>query len=109
MLTRYVCWPVKKCKNIVWRDKHRRQQIRKVTGKNFPRFADDTKPEETRLISETAGLFSPEMVAKGILRDAVRGEFFSTVGLDGFILGEFSIKWIFYEFVFCWYKFFWQE
>ncbi|XP_078481319.1 3-ketodihydrosphingosine reductase-like [Ciona intestinalis] len=52
---------------------------------------DDTKPEETRLISETAGLFSAEVVAKSLVRDIVRGEFINTIGLDGFILGNLTV------------------
>nr|CAB3258462.1 3-ketodihydrosphingosine reductase-like [Phallusia mammillata] len=49
---------------------------------------DDRKPEETQLISETSGFFMPDAVGKAIFRDAVRGEFSSTIGLDGFILGQ---------------------
>jgi len=53
-----------------------------------PGFAaeQEDKPEETRLISETAGLFTPEAVAAGILADAKRGRFFSSPGLDGWML-----------------------
>lgn len=51
---------------------------------------NETKPEETRLISETAGLFSAEYVAKSILKDVLRGNFMNTIGMDGFILGHLS-------------------
>ncbi len=38
-----------------------------------PGFAEENKdkPEETRLISEAAGLFSPETVAKTLLNDSL--------------------------------------
>uniref|UniRef100_H2YIA8 3-dehydrosphinganine reductase n=1 Tax=Ciona savignyi TaxID=51511 RepID=H2YIA8_CIOSA len=52
---------------------------------------DNTKPEETRLISETAGLFSADVVARSLVRDIVKGEFLHTVGLDGFILGNLTV------------------
>uniref|UniRef100_A0A1B6FIX8 3-dehydrosphinganine reductase n=1 Tax=Cuerna arida TaxID=1464854 RepID=A0A1B6FIX8_9HEMI len=44
------------------------------------------KPMETRLISQTAGLISPDVVASQLLSDAVAGKFFSTVGFEGFML-----------------------
>lgn len=52
-------------------------------------FVDENKPEETRLISETAGLFSAEYVAKSIVKDVLKGNFMNTIGMDGFILGKF--------------------
>ncbi|XP_037088032.1 3-ketodihydrosphingosine reductase-like, partial [Pollicipes pollicipes] len=42
-----------------------------------------TKPEETRLICATAGLFSPDEVAAQLLRDMMRGNITSTVGSEG--------------------------
>ncbi|XP_046449073.1 3-ketodihydrosphingosine reductase-like [Daphnia pulex] len=52
-----------------------------------PGFAEENKnkPEETRLISETAGLFSPETVAKVLLDHSLKGKFISTVGFEGFL------------------------
>ncbi|XP_057370953.1 3-ketodihydrosphingosine reductase-like [Daphnia carinata] len=52
-----------------------------------PGFAEENKdkPEETRLISESAGLFSPETVAKALLDHTLKGKFVSTVGLEGFL------------------------
>nr|XP_032813509.1 3-ketodihydrosphingosine reductase [Petromyzon marinus] len=44
------------------------------------------KPLETKLISETAGLYQPEFVAKVIVKDAVLGNFNSSVGSDGYML-----------------------
>jgi len=51
-------------------------------------ISDETKPEETRLISETSGLFSADFVAKGLVRDMIQGEFQHFIGLDGFMLGK---------------------
>lgn len=53
-----------------------------------PGFVEEnkTKPVETRLISEAAGLFTPEQVAKKLVDDALQGNFSSTVGFEGFML-----------------------
>ncbi|KZC10134.1 PREDICTED: 3-ketodihydrosphingosine reductase [Dufourea novaeangliae] len=53
-----------------------------------PGFAIEelTKPLETKLISETTSLVSPGVVADKLFRDALAGKFFSTVGVEGFIL-----------------------
>lgn len=53
-----------------------------------PGFEEEnkTKPVETRLISEAAGLFTPEQVAKKLVDDALQGNFTSTVGFEGFML-----------------------
>lgn len=51
---------------------------------------NENKPEETKLISETAGLFSAEYVAKSIMKDVMKGNFMNTIGMDGFILGHLS-------------------
>ncbi|XP_057321811.1 3-ketodihydrosphingosine reductase [Microplitis mediator] len=57
-----------------------------------PGFAIEelSKPLETKLISESAGLVSPEVVAKQLIADACAGKFFSTVGFEGFILTTLS-------------------
>lgn len=49
-----------------------------------------TKPEETRLVSESAGLFTAEAVARQLLADACGGRFYSTVGIEGFMLVTLS-------------------
>ncbi|XP_033754365.1 3-ketodihydrosphingosine reductase-like isoform X2 [Pecten maximus] len=46
----------------------------------------DGKPRETVLISETSGVFQPDMVAKTIVEDSLNGRFQSWVGMDGFML-----------------------
>ncbi|KAG0713584.1 3-ketodihydrosphingosine reductase [Chionoecetes opilio] len=53
-----------------------------------PGFQEEnkTKPIETRLISEAAGLFTSEQVAKKLVEDALQGKFTSTVGFEGFML-----------------------
>nr|XP_039259981.1 3-ketodihydrosphingosine reductase-like [Styela clava] len=50
----------------------------------------DLKPEETKIISETSGLHSADSVAKRIVCDAIKGEFLSTIGLEGFLLGQIT-------------------
>ncbi|RWS05789.1 3-ketodihydrosphingosine reductase-like protein, partial [Dinothrombium tinctorium] len=51
-----------------------------------PGFAkeQETKPLETKLISEGGGLFSPELVAEQTLKDTFDGKFASTLGLESF-------------------------
>ncbi|XP_063888074.1 3-ketodihydrosphingosine reductase-like [Scylla paramamosain] len=53
-----------------------------------PGFEEEnkTKPVETRLISEAAGLFTSDQVAKKLVDDALQGNFISTVGFEGFML-----------------------
>ncbi|XP_032668340.1 3-ketodihydrosphingosine reductase [Odontomachus brunneus] len=53
-----------------------------------PGFATEqlTKPLETHLISKTAGLADPAVVAEKMFKDVRAGKFFSTVGQEGFIL-----------------------
>ncbi|KAK3868401.1 hypothetical protein Pcinc_026205 [Petrolisthes cinctipes] len=53
-----------------------------------PGFVEEnqTKPIETKLISEAAGLFKPEEVAKKLVDDSLCGAWSSTVGLEGFML-----------------------
>ncbi|VDM70258.1 unnamed protein product [Strongylus vulgaris] len=43
-------------------------------------------PEETQLISETAGLFSPEQVAEAHVKDIESGNYYTAIGLDGWML-----------------------
>ncbi|XP_018022688.1 3-ketodihydrosphingosine reductase-like isoform X2 [Hyalella azteca] len=66
-----------------------------------------SKPTETRLVSETAGLFSAEVVAKSLVRDALAGRFYTTVGIEGFMLttlcagmGPITYFWDFFAQVF---------
>ncbi|XP_046623969.1 3-ketodihydrosphingosine reductase [Neodiprion virginianus] len=47
---------------------------------------EQNKPLETKLISAGSGLFTPEAVAEQLMKDSLSGKFFSTIGLDGFIL-----------------------
>uniref|UniRef100_A0A8C2WZ96 3-dehydrosphinganine reductase n=1 Tax=Cyclopterus lumpus TaxID=8103 RepID=A0A8C2WZ96_CYCLU len=49
-----------------------------------------TKPLETKLISETSGVCQPDQVAKIIVRDAVQGNFNSSVGPDGYMLSALT-------------------
>lgn len=53
-----------------------------------PGFEEEnkTKPIETKLISESAGLFKADEVACKLVKDALRGSFCSTVGMEGFML-----------------------
>lgn len=45
-----------------------------------------SKPKETKLMSESGGLYSPETVAKQLMHDALSSNFFSYVGSESFIL-----------------------
>lgn len=53
-----------------------------------PGFANEeqSKPEETKKICDGGGLFKPEDVAKKILNDALKGNFFSIIGFESWIL-----------------------
>ena len=53
-----------------------------------PGFQEElkTKPEETKLISEMAGLFKAENVAKRMVDDALKGKFLTYLGLDGWMV-----------------------
>ncbi|XP_017776150.1 PREDICTED: 3-ketodihydrosphingosine reductase [Nicrophorus vespilloides] len=55
---------------------------------NTPGFEieNESKPLETQLISESAGLYKPEDVAKNIIKDSLKGRFFSTIGMESWIL-----------------------
>lgn len=57
-----------------------------------PGFAEEnkTKPLETKLISETAGVCQPEQVAKIVVKDAVQGNFTSSFGPDGYMLSALT-------------------
>ncbi|KPP67174.1 3-ketodihydrosphingosine reductase-like, partial [Scleropages formosus] len=57
-----------------------------------PGFAEEnkSKPLETRLISETSGMCQPEQVAKIVVKDAVQGNFNSSVGPDGYMLSALT-------------------
>lgn len=49
-----------------------------------------TMPEEVRLISETAGLFTPQEVAAKHVKDIKRGTVSTVIGLDGWMLGTLT-------------------
>ncbi|XP_007559453.1 PREDICTED: 3-ketodihydrosphingosine reductase [Poecilia mexicana] len=49
-----------------------------------------SKPLETKLISETSGVWQPDQVAKIFVRDAVQGNFNSSVGPDGYMLSALT-------------------
>lgn len=51
-------------------------------------FANEekSKPQETKDICGSGGLFKPEDVARSILKDALRGNFFSILGFESWIL-----------------------
>lgn len=55
---------------------------------NTPGFENEqkSKPLETKLLSETAGLFQPNVVAHQMLSDTFSKKFFSTVGFDGYMV-----------------------
>ncbi|XP_032458874.1 3-ketodihydrosphingosine reductase [Phocoena sinus] len=57
-----------------------------------PGFAEEnkTKPLETRLISETTSVCKPEQVAKQIVKDAIQGNFNSSIGSDGYMLSSLT-------------------
>uniref|UniRef100_A0A8D9AIV3 3-dehydrosphinganine reductase n=1 Tax=Cacopsylla melanoneura TaxID=428564 RepID=A0A8D9AIV3_9HEMI len=59
---------------------------------NTPGFENEekSKPRETSLISKTGGLWSAESVGKQLLEDALRGNYFSTLGLESFMLTTLS-------------------
>ncbi|NWH75016.1 KDSR reductase, partial [Piaya cayana] len=53
-----------------------------------PGFVEEskTKPLETKLISETSSVCQAEQVARVIVKDAIQGNFNSSVGSDGYML-----------------------
>ncbi|XP_036273365.1 3-ketodihydrosphingosine reductase isoform X3 [Pipistrellus kuhlii] len=48
------------------------------------------EPLETRLISETTSICTPEQVAKQIVKDAIQGNFNSSIGSDGYMLSSLT-------------------
>lgn len=48
------------------------------------------QPLETRLISETTAVCKPEQVAKQIVKDAIQGNFNSSIGSDGYMLSSLT-------------------
>ncbi|XP_058133843.1 3-ketodihydrosphingosine reductase isoform X3 [Dasypus novemcinctus] len=48
------------------------------------------EPLETRLISETTSVCKPEQVAKQIVKDAIQGNFNSSLGSDGYMLSSLT-------------------
>ncbi|XP_064551069.1 3-ketodihydrosphingosine reductase [Drosophila montana] len=55
---------------------------------NTPGFEQEekSKPRETKIISGGGGLIEPEVMAKAILKDALQGNFISTVGAESWLL-----------------------
>ncbi|OBS65806.1 hypothetical protein A6R68_05654, partial [Neotoma lepida] len=51
---------------------------------------DMPTPLETRLISETTAICKPEHVAKQIVKDAIQGNFNSSIGSDGYMLSSLT-------------------
>uniref|UniRef100_A0A8D0L5G0 3-dehydrosphinganine reductase n=1 Tax=Sphenodon punctatus TaxID=8508 RepID=A0A8D0L5G0_SPHPU len=53
-----------------------------------PGFAEEskTKPLETKLISETSSVCQADQVARVIVKDAIQGNFNSSIGSDGYML-----------------------
>lgn len=53
-----------------------------------PGFTNEekSKPTETKEICGSGGLFKPEVVAEAILKDALKGNFFSILGFESWIL-----------------------
>ncbi|KAE8597718.1 hypothetical protein XENTR_v10016575 [Xenopus tropicalis] len=57
-----------------------------------PGFAEEnkTKPLETKLISESSSLCQADQVARVIVKDAIQGNFNSSVGSDGYMLSSLT-------------------
>ncbi|XP_069787104.1 3-dehydrosphinganine reductase [Narcine bancroftii] len=57
-----------------------------------PGFQEEnkSKPLETKMISETSGLCQPDQVAKMVVKDAVQGNFNSSIGSDGYMLSSLT-------------------
>ncbi|XP_018329309.1 3-ketodihydrosphingosine reductase-like [Agrilus planipennis] len=49
------------------------------------------KPKETALICETAGLYDPDVVARAILKDALKRKFFSFLGFESYLMATLCI------------------
>lgn len=54
------------------------------------RKENETKPEITKAISDTSGLFTADTVAEGIIDGLQRGDHHIWVGLDGFMLAQLT-------------------
>lgn len=52
---------------------------------------NETKPEETKLISGSGGLAKPEDVGRKILEDALVGSFFSILGFESFLVSNICV------------------
>ena len=52
---------------------------------------NESKPLATQMISESGGLMKPETVAKQLVEDALRGNFFSIVGTESWILSTLCV------------------
>ncbi|XP_055641223.1 3-ketodihydrosphingosine reductase [Toxorhynchites rutilus septentrionalis] len=50
-----------------------------------------TKPEETKIISGSGGLAKPEEVGRKIVHDALKGSFFSVLGLESWVLSTLCV------------------
>ncbi|XP_071057428.1 3-dehydrosphinganine reductase-like [Onthophagus taurus] len=55
-----------------------------------PGFVNElkSKPEATKIISGTGGIYEPDVVAERILKDALNNKFFSYVGTSSFMLAN---------------------
>ncbi|KAH8359161.1 hypothetical protein KR093_004874 [Drosophila rubida] len=55
---------------------------------NTPGFEEEekSKPRATKIISGSGGLLEPEVMARAILKDALKGNFISTVGIESWLL-----------------------
>ncbi|KAH8394527.1 hypothetical protein KR215_003470 [Drosophila sulfurigaster] len=55
---------------------------------NTPGFEEEekSKPRATKIISGGGGLLEPEVMARAILKDALKGNFISTVGVESWLL-----------------------
>uniref|UniRef100_A0A1I7U7S9 3-dehydrosphinganine reductase n=1 Tax=Caenorhabditis tropicalis TaxID=1561998 RepID=A0A1I7U7S9_9PELO len=54
------------------------------------KLEQETMPEETKLMSDAAGLFTPKFVAEAHLKDIADGNYATTIGLDGWMLGTLT-------------------
>ena len=63
-----------------------------LPDKDTPGLAEENKckPLQTKLISETPALCQPDQVAKVFVKDAVQGNFNSSLGPDGYMLSALT-------------------
>lgn len=52
---------------------------------------NESKPEETKLISGAGGLAKPDDVGENIVKDALAGSFFSILGFESWILSTLCV------------------